>query len=164
VPAVRQKFHLSACADFRDQLSKASFIFAADTTMLALVALNLRYEDFSHWQIAVPAVVAVIAIGASVVFVYRCSFPSLSGGNDSLVYFTEIAKRREGDYVEQFVKIDEKTLTRDVLGQVWRNSEILKLKFSAIKLSFVLTALSLIPFFLFLVAATVFHPQLPSIK
>jgi hypothetical protein len=144
--------------------AKASFVFAADTSMLALIALNLRYEDFSRWQIVVPAVFAVIGIAASVVFVYRCSFPNLSGGHQSLIYFAEIAKRRESAFVDEFLKVDEGALIRDVVGQVWRNSEILSLKFRAIKVSFILTALSLIPFFLFLAAATIYHPQLPIVK
>jgi hypothetical protein len=40
---------------------------------------------------------------------------------------------------------------------VWRNSEILKLKYDAIKLAFVLSALALIPWAIFLYLAAVVH-------
>jgi hypothetical protein len=144
--------------------AKASFVFAANSTILALVALNFRLEDFSKWQVTIPAVITVIGISLSIIFVYRCSFPNLAGGHDSLIYFTQIAKRREADYVDQFLQVDQKHFIKDILGQVWRNSEILTEKFRAIKVAFILTALSLFPFFLFLIAATVNHPQMFVVK
>jgi phage protein U len=33
---------------------------------------------------------------------YRGSFPNLKGGESSLVYFREIAKRREHHFIEEF--------------------------------------------------------------
>jgi hypothetical protein len=50
------------------------------------------------------------------------------------------------------------------MGQIWRNSEILSAKFTAIKIAFILTALSLLPWFLFLLATSVAHPQLPIVR
>jgi hypothetical protein len=144
--------------------AKASFVFAVDTAIVSLVAVNFRIEDFSRWQITVPAVLTLIVIGISVVFVYRCSFPSMDGGHDSLIYFAEIAKRREADFIERCLNVEEQAYVVDVLGQVWRNSEILTVKFKAIKTSFLATAIALFPFFMFLLATTVIHPQMISIR
>jgi hypothetical protein len=137
--------------------TKASFLFATDTGVLALLAINLRLDDLRHWFLAIPAVAVVLMIGASLYFVYLCSFPSLKGGADSLVYFREIARRTEAKFIEEFLAQRDDAHARDLLGQVWRNAEILKMKFDAIKISFVLSALALIPWTIFLAAATAVH-------
>ena len=138
--------------------AKASFIFAVDSSILGLTALNFRPGDLTTWYIVLPATVTTLLIFASLFFVYRCSFPTLKGGSSSIVYFQEIAKRREAEYLEQFEQADEKSLTRDFAAQVWRNSEILSMKFRAIKIAFILTALALVPWFALLAASAIVHP------
>ena len=83
--------------------------------------------------------------------------PLLKGGADSLIYFREIAKRTEAKFIDEFIAQTDNAHTRDLLGQVWRNSEILKMKYDAIKISFVLSALALIPWTIFLALAAVAH-------
>lgn len=144
--------------------AKASFIFAVNSTLLALIALNFHKEDFSRWYIVGPAALSVLLVGISLIFVYRCTFPSLKGGSNSLIYFREIAKRREAEYVEQFSDIDEDALARDFIAQTWRNSEILTAKYDSMKIAFIMSALSLIPWFVFLLTITITHPQVPIIK
>ena len=104
--------------------AKASFLFALNTGMLALLALNLRLDDFLIWFLVIPAISFILLIGASLFFLYRSSFPSLKGGTSSLIYFREIAKRTEAKFIDEFVAENEDAHTRDLLGQVWRNSEI----------------------------------------
>lgn len=144
--------------------AKASFVFAMDTGLLALLAVNARLEDVSTWFLIGPAILALALIIASLYFVYRCSFPYLKGGTASLVYFREIARRTEARFVEEFVNQSDEDHARDVLGQVWRNSEILKLKFDAIKIAFILTAISLIPWTGYLAAAAAVHAGGLSVK
>jgi hypothetical protein len=144
--------------------AKASFIFAVDSALLALVAINVQYGDLTNPPIVAPAAICVLLLCISLFFVYRCSFPNLAGGHRSLVYFKEIAKLREAEYVEQFGSLDAEALARDVMGQIWRNSEILSAKFAAIKIAFILTAVALLPWFIFLVTTSIAHPHLPTFK
>ena len=137
--------------------AKGSFLFALDTGLLALLALNLQPEDFRVWFLIVPAISVLLIVGTSLYFLYRCSFPWLKGGADSLIYFREIAKRTEAKFIDEFIAQTDNAHTRDLLGQVWRNSEILKMKYDAIKISFVLSALALIPWTIFLALAAVAH-------
>lgn len=137
--------------------AKASFLFAADVGMLGVMATNFARGDLALWSETIPAVIAAILLCASLLFVYRASFPALSGGAESLIYFREIAKKTEANFIEAFRKQSEDAITRDLLAQVWRNAEILKLKYDAIKISFVLTALGVVPWCLFLVASGVNH-------
>ncbi len=137
--------------------AKASFLFAMDTGLLALLALNIGVGDAKIWFLALPASIAFLLLMGSLYFVYQCTFPHLKGGTGSLIYFREIAQRTEAKFIEEFLAQDEEAHTQDLLGQVWRNSEILKLKFDSMKTAFVLTALSLIPWTIFLIAAAIVH-------
>jgi hypothetical protein len=57
--------------------AKASFVFAVDSTLLTLVGLNFRFSDIHNWVIVVPAIICIGLATASLVYVYRCSFPHL---------------------------------------------------------------------------------------
>lgn len=74
-------------------------------------------------------------------------------------------KRLYWSYVDKFHKISKKSYIDDLIAQNWRNAEILATKFDFVKVAFVLTAVALIPFFLFLLMTSIEHPtQLPMIK
>lgn len=141
---------------------KATFLLAFNTALLAAVALNLQRGDLHNWPIVLPAALAIIAQTSSIYFVYFTFFPSLEGGQDSLIYFREIAKNREARYLEKLESVSASTLSRDFAAQIWRNSEILTKKFDTLKLAFILAAVSLLPWFIFLVAASLTHGTLPA--
>ncbi len=62
-----------------------------------------------------------------------------------MIYFREIARRTESKFIDQFMSQDESAKLKDILSQVWRNSEILKMKYDSLKRAFILMALSIIP-------------------
>jgi hypothetical protein len=144
--------------------SKASFLFALNSAMLGVIALNIQKSDFLIWYHVLAAVLAVLLVVMSLIFVYRCIFPSLKGGHASLIYFRAVASTREAEYVNAFKSLSQEQLIDDLLAQAWRNAEILTLKFDHIKTAFILTAIALAPWTAFLVIASVNHPQLPIIK
>ncbi|MGY3590140.1 hypothetical protein ACVIGB_010277 [Bradyrhizobium sp. USDA 4341] len=144
--------------------SKASFLFAVDAALLGVLAVNVQKEDFSIWYAALAAISASAFFCLSLYFVYRCIFPSLAGGHASLIFFREIAKLREPEYLQAIKSVTDDQLLDDLLGQVWRNSEILGKKFDHIKIAFVLTGTGLLPWLTFLVSAALNHTQWPVIK
>jgi hypothetical protein len=131
--------------------AKASVVLAVDSGMLAFLATHVpQFNALSWWELMIPAV-SVLLTGASLWFLYRGAFPRLQGGAASLVYFREIAGRTEAKFIDEFAKQTSSEHARDILGQVWRNSEILKLKFDALKTASVLLALSIPPWVISLV-------------
>jgi hypothetical protein len=144
--------------------AKASFLFAINTTLLALIALNLRKSDLVLWYVMVPGLAAVLLLVVSLWFIYQCHFPKLDGGSGSLVYFAEIAKRTEAKFISECEGVDEKDLIKDYLGQTWRNAQILTAKFSHVKTAFTLTGLALLPWFAFLVATSITNAQAPLLR
>lgn len=90
-------------------------------------------------------------------------FPDLAGGHGSLIYFRQIAANTEANYIQRFKDRNDGEHLNDLLGQVWRNSEILKLKFDAVKLAFNLLVLSLMSWTIFLVASSVMRSAVPTL-
>jgi hypothetical protein len=170
--SAEEKDRLEICAKQLDRIlgffprveSKASFLFAVNSTMLGVLALNVQRVDFFSWSHGTAAAATVGLLAASLWFIYRCTFPNLAGGHASLIYFREIAQLREAEFIVSFKSLPSDRLFDDLASQVWRNSEILTVKFRSVKLAFTLTALSLVPWTVFLVFASITHSQFPVVK
>jgi len=125
--------------------SKFSVILAIDTGMIGFLAANAPpFAAFSRWMLLLSAA-TVLLLAVSVAMLYRGSFPNLKGGESSLIYFREIAKRREHQFIEEFSAQSEKHYGHDLLAQVWRNSQILTVKYDSLKLAFTFLALAIVP-------------------
>jgi hypothetical protein len=125
--------------------AKLSVLVAVNTGMLAVLATNAPPLAKLSWPTITIAALAILLIGTSLWFLYQGAFPRLKGGAASLVYFREIALRTEHKFIEEFKVQTDEYRVDDLLGQVWRNSEILKKKFDALKLAFILLAVALAP-------------------
>lgn len=140
--------------------TKISALFAVDVAMLALLGVNATASDLGIWYLALLYFAAASALGLSIWFLYTASFPQLKGGDSSLVYFREIAKRTEANYLKEMRETEIDAYADDILGQVWRNSEILTAKFHGVKWAFICTAIAVPAWFLALVIASAQHAQL----
>jgi hypothetical protein len=126
--------------------AKISVLLSIDIAMLAVLASKAPLKEL-QWNstTALIAFLALALIALSLVFLYQASFPRLAGGRSSLLYFREIAKRREAAFIDEFSEQTEEAFLKDVLAQVWRNSEILKQKYDYIKYSFIVMICALPP-------------------
>jgi hypothetical protein len=141
--------------------AKASALLAIDTGMLAVLATNAPPIAAITPLSGVLAGVTVAVLAASLWFLYRVAFPALDGGHESLIYFREIAKRTESNFIDAFSAQEEVPRVKDLLGQVWRNSCILTQKFDALKRAFILMALAIIPW---AIAVALFSSQHPGVR
>lgn len=80
--------------------SKASFLFAVNSTMIGVLSVNIQRTDLFSWLHMILAVLTAAILAMSLFFIYRCIFPNLAGGHASMIYFREIAKLRETEYIE----------------------------------------------------------------
>lgn len=142
--------------------SKVSALFAIVSAQVAFAAINLAIDDLKTWWVGIPAFVFIGCVVWTIGNLYRCTFPHLTGGHASLVYFKEIAKLTEGDYQQKYGSVDEATLMRDVIGQIWRNSEIVALKYSYLKQATLAVMIAILPWFLLLLATSYVHWKLPT--
>lgn len=144
--------------------AKVSALFAVASGQIAVAALNLSANDLTRWWIAIPLAVFGLAMAWVILNLYRCAHPSLNGGNASLVYFQEIAKLRESDYIDKLKTISERDFKADIAGQIWRNSEIVACKYRYLKSATVAAMVSVIPWAILLVATSLSHGNIPIIS
>jgi hypothetical protein len=143
--------------------TKVSSLFAVASAQIAVAALNLSANDLENWWISVPLVVFILSISWVMLNLYRCAYPNLEGGHASLIYFSEIAKLRESEYVDKLEAATEDAWKRDLAGQIWRNSEILRCKYGYLKRATVAATLSVIPWAILLVATSLTHWRVPLV-
>jgi hypothetical protein len=125
--------------------AKASALLAINTAMLGVLASKAPALATLSTFIYGLAGSTLALITVSLWFLYRVAFPALDGGQQSLIYFREVAKRTETAFVDAFSQQDAGLRVKDLLGQVWRNSCILTAKFDALKRAFIFMALAIIP-------------------
>jgi hypothetical protein len=120
--------------------TKLSVVLGIDLSMLGLLstkAPGMQYITSSAW---LAATLFLIAVGMSLTHLYQGSFPDVRGGEDSLVFFREIAKLEEAKYVHAFSALSADDLARDLLNQSWRNAVILKEKFHHLRWAYIFMA------------------------
>jgi hypothetical protein len=123
----------------------SSVILAIDISLLAVLAANTpALRSISRFQI-VMAILFILVIGISLYNLYKCAFPRLECEEKSLIYFQEIARLEQLEFAREFLGQTEKDYLHDLIKQVWRNSEILQLKFRHLKFAFRFLVLALIP-------------------
>lgn len=138
--------------------AKGSVVLAVDTGMLAILAGNCPPVGAFDWWMLIPTLPLAL-LGVSLYRLYQGAFPSLKGGEDSLIYFREIAKKREQPFIDAFIAQPEEAYVKDLLGQVWRNSQILTTKFDHLSSAFNFMALALVPWLGSLILFTVHYPS-----
>ena len=111
---------------------RAQILLGLNLGAILVVALNVPPGKVIDW-ISLPAALAVVMFAVSLRHLYLCSFPRLEGGHNSLIYFREISKLREIEFIENATAASPSAHIRDVLGQVWRNSQIATLKFDSLE-------------------------------
>ena len=139
------KYQLTLVLQFFSRVeAKASVVLAVNTGMLGALAGNLPSPQNFQWRMVV-AIVPVLLIGVSDWFLFRITFPDLRGGSDSLIYFRTIAQRTEHKFIEEFMASNTDDYVKDMLGQIWRNSEILSKKFDHLKIAFIVMLIAILP-------------------
>jgi hypothetical protein len=144
--------------------ARINTLFGVNTLILIVAALNLSAGDLRLWYVTVPGSVLLIGLLVSYYHLFRANFPDDKGGEKSLVFFKEIQKRTEANYIAEFLECSEATLRNDLLGQVWRNSCIVCDKYQRVKLAIIATAITIAPFVVFLVITGTIHARIPLLK
>lgn len=119
--------------------AKSSVILGVNTGMIWYLATKL--PSLKMWDIHMLAAALPLAlIGASMWQVYRCSFPHLTGGRDSLVSFKTIARRTEHKFLSDFGEQTPEELAQGLLRHVWHSSGMLTVKVNCLKRAYTLCA------------------------
>lgn len=139
-------------------------LFGVNTLILIIAALNVSAGDLRLWYVTIPGSLLLVGLLVSYYHLFRANFPDDNGGEKSLIFFKEIQKRTEANYIAEFLDCSEATLRNDLLGQVWRNSCIVCQKYQRVKLAIIATAISIAPFVIFLVITGSIHSRVPLLN
>jgi hypothetical protein len=135
--------------------SKASFLFAIDLAMIGSIGVAFPVHSALSPR-GFAAISATLLLVISLWHLYRAFHPHLKGtAQRSLVYFGDIAAGSADEYRAQLGSTSDETLLEDLSCQIWRNSEILSIKFAKVEVAFILTAISVLPWFVFLIAIAI---------
>ena len=141
--------------------ARINALFGVNTLILIIAALNVAAGDLRLWYVTIPGALLLIGLLVSYYHLFRAIFPDDNGGEKSLIFFKEIQKRTEANYIAEFLDCSEATLRNDLLGQIWRNSCIVCAKYQRVKLAIITTAISVAPFVVFLVITATIHSRIP---
>ncbi len=124
--------------------TKFSVVLGVDASMLGFLATSAPSGAVPVTTIVVAALAAALLV-ASLVFVYRGTYPRTKGPGRSLVHFGSVAGDSREDFKARFRVCDAHGHLDDVLGQVHRNSEILDRKFAELKRAYRYLLAAVIP-------------------
>lgn len=123
---------------------KFSIVLGVDTGMLGFLATSAPAGAFPVRAVVVAAT-SVALLVASLIFIYRGTYPRTKGPGGSLVYFGSIAGEGLEDLKERFRACGADEHLDDVLGQVHRNSEIVARKFAELQRAYRCLLLAVVP-------------------
>ncbi len=138
--------------------AKASVILGVDTGLLAVLATRAFPYATLRWE-WIPIGLTLIALSTSFWHLFKEAFPVLKGGDGSALYFREVAKQTEAKYFETWKNLSDEQYLNELLGQVWRNSEILKQKFDHMRWAFYSLAVAIVPWVVSLALLTYRTPS-----
>lgn len=143
--------------------ARINALFGVNTLILIIAALNVSAGDLQLWYVTIPGSLLLVGLLVSYYHLFRANFPDDNGGKQSLIFFKEIQKRTEANYIAEFLECSEATLRNDLLGQIWRNSCIVCEKYRRVKLAIIACAISVAPFVVFLVITGAIHSRIPML-
>lgn len=144
--------------------AKINGLFAVNTFILSIASWNLSLADLRLWYVGLPGFLCVAGLVVSYVFLFLANFPDVKGGQGSLIYFYQIRLRSEATFISDLEACSDDDYGKDIMGQIWRNSEILCEKYGSVKKAIIATTISLVPFFLLLSATASIYGRLPLLK
>ena len=112
--------------------TKFSVVLGVDAGMLGFLATSAPPGAVPATTIIVAALAAALLV-ASLIFIYRGTYPRTKGPGGSLVHFGSVAGEDLEDFKARFRSCDARGHLDDVLGQMHRNAEILDRKFAELR-------------------------------
>lgn len=143
--------------------ARINTLFGVNTLILIVAALNLSAGDLQLWYVTIPGSLLLVGLLVSYYHLFRANFPDDNGGEKSLVFFKEIQKRTEANFIAEFLECSETTLRNDLLGQIWRNSCIVCQNYLRVKQAIIATAISTANFVILLVITGTIHTRIPML-
>jgi Family of unknown function (DUF5706) len=142
--------------------AQASVILAINTAMIATLTSNAPNLKSFECYMLFSLLPALSLISLSICNLYFLAYPRLKGPTEkSVIYFAQISENSLDEYQTMFFGLTEEEYIKDLLGQIWRNAEILNKKYKHLSLAFNFLVAALIPW---MVSLAIFSSKSLEIK
>jgi hypothetical protein len=143
--------------------ARMTALFAIVTGQAAFLASSIHAVDFKDTYSVVATFSFMLMAAIATHELYQCAYPNLKGGERSLVYFSEIAKLREVEFLSEYTAVSEQKLLEDIVGQIWRNSQILSAKYVALKRATIAVGIGVAPWLIAIGKLSYNYGHLPAL-
>jgi len=157
--------HLAGLQTFYPRVdARVSTIFAISSAQTAIAAFNyVGPQQASVWQSLL-----LILFGLSTVIIhvnlYMCTFPKLTGGSETSMFFAHVAKMGEADFIAKYRTLSEDEIFADLTKQIWRSSQILADKYRHLTNGTIALAAASVAWVLFLVLVSAGTGKFPALS
>ncbi|MCP4685935.1 MAG: hypothetical protein GY867_10895 [bacterium] len=126
--------------------SKISFVFAANTAMLGLLAA-VAPAAANDWGVvqAVSAALAAFLQLICLFYLFKATFPITVGPRSSLIFFGGVARHGIDEFRSTACNMTLEEYIDDLCSQCHRNAEIADRKYSCVKCAMILLYTTSIP-------------------
>lgn len=140
-------------------------IGAAEVKLSIIITLNLAMlaslggafapvgKAIEAWTLVFLIITSLFII-LSLISCANVLIPRMQGPERSIIFFGRIGKKPQKEYFTEFTQVGEEALLDDLLAQVHINSKIACEKYKWIRISMVLTFVSVMPWFVSIVIMT----------
>lgn len=134
--------------------AKVNAVLAIASGQIAVASVGISGGDWKHLSVITPAALFLTSTAFTMINLYRCTFPEVKRGGDSLVYFAQVARQGRDAYVDAVVNCGVEEWKRDIAIQAWKTADIAQRKFRYLKQATTFAMLSLVPWTWLLIAST----------
>jgi hypothetical protein len=134
--------------------SKVNAVLAIASGQIAVASVGVSGGDWKKLAVLVPAALFLVSTAFTMINLYRCTFPEVKRGGDSLVYFAQIARMSRDDYLTASMSCSVDEWKKDIAVQTWKTADIAQRKFKYLKQATMFAMISLVPWTWLLIAST----------
>jgi hypothetical protein len=127
---------------------RVAFVAGVSIAMLGVLANASAHIVTWHWYLSLIFGLAALFLSLNLVMIYRSQYPKTEARNASLAFFGTIADLKIDEFSKRFKQRTDEEYLDDLLHQIHINAELLKKKFSNLKLSLQLLATAILPWLL----------------
>lgn len=143
---------------------RAAMLLTLNVAMASITIINFKNE-YLHTLIAIPACFGLAVMGYAFIYIILVTYSHLSNKiHPSMLFFGDIARITADDYIANVKAANEDELIEDALCQIWRNSEILAMKFKRANRAYYATCIAIIFWIIFLSSVTFKSGALPMLS
>lgn len=125
--------------------TRIAFVAGILIAMLGVLANAGASTTAWYWYIYAIFGISAGLLFTGLILIYFSQYPKTESQNSSLIFFGTIAGMKCDEFKKKFKNMTEEEYLNDLLSQIHINADILNKKFSYLKWSLVLLAVSIIP-------------------